>query len=274
MTTENPVAGSIVSLWRYPVKSMQGEELNASPVTERGLVGDRAFALVDSETGRVASAKNPRKWPGLFGYRAAFVESPRADTPLSSLRITLPNGDLVRGEQGWADEVLSAALGRPVSLHGSAPLSPVLEEYWPDLEGLSHRDTVTDETMPAGTFFDLAAIHLLTTATLDQLRGVYPQGRFEVRRFRPNIVVACAGGSQGFVEQGWVGRTLSLGNEVRLEVTGPCPRCVMTTLAQADLPHDPGILRAAVQHGQGHVGVYARVVRGGTVRRGDAVRVE
>ncbi len=274
MTTENPVAGSIVSLWRYPVKSMQGEELNASPILERGLPGDRAFALIDADTGRVASAKNPRKWPGLFGFRAAFAESPRADAPLPPLRVTLPDGALVRGDQGDRDRVLSAALGRPVSLHGSAPPSPVLEEYWPDLEGLSHRDTVTDEAMPAGTFFDLAVLHLLTTATLDHLRGLYPRGRFEVRRFRPNIVVACDGGRQGFVEQGWVGRTLSLGKEVRLAVTGPCSRCVMTTLPQADLPADPGILRAAVQHGQGHVGVYARVVRGGYLRRGDVVRVE
>jgi uncharacterized protein YcbX len=267
-------AGSIVSLWRYPVKSMQGEELNASVVTERGLLGDRAFALVDAETGRVASAKNPRKWPGLFSYRAAFAETPRGDAPLPPLRLTLPDGATVSGGQGDRDRVLSAAVGRPVSLRGSAPQAPVLEEYWPDLEGLSHRDAVTDEAMPAGTFFDLAAVHLLTTATLDQLRSVYPQGRFEVRRFRPNIVVACGPEASGFVEQAWVGRTLSLGEEVRLHVTGPCPRCVMTTLPQADLPHDPGILRTAVRHGQGHVGVYARVVRGGTLRRGDTVRVE
>jgi uncharacterized protein YcbX len=253
---------------------MQGEELNVSPVTERGLLGDRAFALIDTETGRVASAKNPRKWPGLFSFRVAFAAPSWGDAPLPPLRLTLPDGTTISAEQPDRDRVLAAALGRPVSLHGSAPTAPVLEEYWPDMEGLNHRDAVTDEAMPPGTFFDLAAVHLLTTATLDRLRGLYPQGRFEVRRFRPNVVVDCGPDAQGFVEQDWVGRDLLLGKEVRLHVTGPCPRCVMTTLAQADLPADPGILRAAVQHARGHIGVYARVVRGGTVRRRDAVRVE
>jgi uncharacterized protein YcbX len=265
--------GSVVALWRYPVKSMQGEELNATEVTPRGLLGDRAFALVDAADGKVASAKNPRKWPDLFAFRAAYAEPPRGD-PLPEMRITLPDGRAVSGGQPDRDEVLSAAAGRAVSLRGAAPASPVLEEYWPDIEGLPHRDAVTDEAMPAGLFFDLAVVHVLTTATLDRLRELYPAGRFEVRRFRPNIVVACADGQEGFVEQGWVGRTLALGDTVRLHVFKPCGRCVMTTLPQADLPRDPGILRTAVRHAQGQVGVYASVSRGGPVRRGDAVRLE
>jgi len=268
------IVGSVVSLWRYPVKSMQGEELNASEFTERGLLGDRAFALVDAAEGRVASAKNPRKWPDLFSFRAAFAEPPHGPGQLPPVRITLPDGRIVSSVQQDRDQACSTALGRTVALHGSAPGAGVLEEYWPDIEGLAHRDAVTAESMPPGTFFDLAAVHLLTTATLDRYRELYPQGRFEVRRFRPNIVVACDPQEKGFVEQGWVGRILALGSEVRLEVTGPCPRCVMTTLPQADLPRDTGILRTAVQHGQGHVGVYARVLRGGTLRRGDEVWVE
>src|SRR4029077_12476277 len=135
-------------------------------------------------------------------------------------------------------------------------------------------DAVTDEAMPPGTFFDLATVHLLTTATLDRLRELYPPGRFEVRRFRPNVVVTGTSPEPGFIEQDWVGRTLALGNEVRLRITGPCPRCVMTTLPQEDLPKDAGLLRAAVQHNQGHVGVYASVLRGGSFRRGDPVRLE
>src|SRR5213075_2400136 len=109
------------------------------------------------------------------------------------------------------DEVLSAALGRAVSLQSAVPDQPLLEEYWPDVEGLPRRDAVTDEALPPGTFFDLAAVHVLTTATLDHLRGLYPAGRFEARRFRPNVVLDCGPGVQGFVEQGWVGRTLALG---------------------------------------------------------------
>ena len=113
------------------------------------------------------------------------------------------------------------------------------------MAGLDHRDTVTDFTLPEGTFFDVAMVHLLTTATLDRLRELYPQGRFEVRRFRPNIVVQLASGEKGFAENAWVGRTLAIGTAVRLSITGPCGRCVMTTLAQGDLPKDPGILRTA-----------------------------
>ncbi len=154
------------------------------------------------------------------------------------------------------------------------PQTAQAEEYWPDMEGLDYRDTVTDFELPTGTFFDCATVHVLTTATLDRLRELYPQGRFEVRRFRPNVVVELADDVKDFVENGWVGHTLALGDAVRLRITGPCPRCVMTTLPQADLPKDPGILRAAALHNQVNVGVYASVVQGGAVRRGDAIRLE
>jgi len=267
------LVGSIVSLWRYPVKSMMGEELNAVEVAERGLVGDRAYALLDAETGKVASAKNPAKWPGLFDFRAAFLAPPRAKGALPAVRITLPSGRLVSSRQHDAAEILSKVLGRKVSLESAAPEKPGLEEYWPDMEELPHRDAVTDEAMPSGTFFDCAAVHLLTTATMDQLRKAYPQGRFEVRRFRPNLVVQPASGEEGFLENAWIGQTLAIGRQVRLRITAPCGRCVMTTLAQSDLPSDPGILRTAAQQNQAHVGVYAAVLQAGTIRRGDAVRL-
>jgi uncharacterized protein YcbX len=141
------------------------------------------------------------------------------------------------------------------------------------MEGLDYRDTVTDFDLPEGTFFDLAVVHLLTTATLDRLRELYPEGRLEVRRFRPNIVVATGPEEQGFVENDWIGRTISIGGELRLRVSGLCPRCVMITLAQGDLPKDSGILRTAAQNNHANVGVYADVVKGGTVRRGDHVTV-
>ncbi len=267
-------SATVVSLWRYPVKSMQGEELNASIVGERGLLGDRAYALVDAADGKIGSAKNPRKWPNLFSFRANYTQTPRAGAEPASVRITLPDGTILDGGQADLSAALKSVLGRDAVLKKAAPDKPVLEEYWPDMPGLGHRDTVTDESMPAGLFFDLAPIHLVTTATLDRLRALYPQGRFEVRRFRPNIVAAVDGEPQAFVENDWVGRTLLLGSEVRLKVFRPCGRCVMTTLSQSDLPHDPGILKAAVQHNGGNVGVYATVERGGTVRRGDRVRLE
>ena len=266
--------GSVVSLWRYPVKSMMGEELNATEVTDRGLLGDRAYALVDSSDGKAATAKNPRKWPRLFDFRATFIEPPRRPRKFPPVRITLPDGTTVTSDQGDLNQILSKALNREVTLGAAQRGAVNAEEYWPDMEGLDHRDTVTDFTLPEGTFFDCAMVHLLTTATLDRLRELYPQGRFEVRRFRPNIVVQLASGEKGFAENAWVGHTLAIGTAVRLNITGPCGRCVMTTLAQGDLPRDPGILRTAAQHNQVNVGVYAAVVRGGTIRRGDPVRIE
>ncbi len=265
---------TVVSLWRYPVKSMMGEELNATDITQRGLLGDRAYALVDRSNGKVVSAKNPRKWSKLFDFRAAFVEPPRSGEKIPPVRITLPNGTIATSGQSDLEQILSEVLGREVTLATTAPETPSLEEYWPDLDGLAHRETITDESMPAGTFFDLATIHVLTTATIDRLRELYPQGRFEVRRFRPNIVVEAASVEKGFVENDWIGHTLAVGKEVRLSITGPCPRCVMTTLPQGDLPRDPGILRTAAQHNQVNVGVYANAVRGGMIRRGDPVRLE
>src|SRR6266567_7614384 len=269
--------GLVVSLWRYPVKSMMGEELNATEVTERGLLGDRAHALVDSSDGKVASAKNPRKWPNLFDFRATFLEPPRASPNLPPIRITLPDGTMATSQQNELNQILSTALGRRVELRAAERGhlgSANAEEYWPDMEGLDHRDTVTDFALPEGTFFDCATVHLLTTASLDRLRELYPPGRFEVRRFRPNIVVQTTSGVKDFVEDAWIGHMLAIGDEVRLGITGPCPRCVMTTLPQGDLPSDPGILRTAAKHNQVNVGVYATVLQGGIIRRGDVAKLE
>jgi uncharacterized protein YcbX len=253
---------------------MLGEELNATALGNRGLVGDRVYAILDPETGKVASAKHPKKWPHLFDCRAAFVEPPRSGEDLPPVRVALPDGRIKRSDDADFNEAISTMLGRSGKRQTAVPEKPVLEEYWPDIEGLALRETVTDEALPEGTFFDLATIHVLTTATLDRLRELHPDGRFEVRRFRPNIVVSTPMDEKSFVESGWIDHTLVIGDEVRLKITGACPRCVMTTLAQADLPRDPGILRAAARHNQAHVGVYAEVEQGGSIRRGDGVRVE
>jgi uncharacterized protein YcbX len=274
----HPELGTVGSLWRYPVKSMMGEELNAADVTSRGLRGDRSYAIVDSADGKVGTAKNPRKWPRLFEFRAAFVDPALAGTEAGSVRITLPDGATVTSQDGDCHRVLSRALAREVKLDAvgltsssSVARSLNAEEYWPDMDGLDFRDTVTAFEMPAGTFFDCAVVHLLTTATLDRLHELYSRGRFEVRRFRPNIVVQPGAESRGFIENAWVGSTVAIG-DVRLSITGPAARCVMTTLAQGDLPADPGILRTAAQHNHVHVGVYASVLQPGTIRRGDPVR--
>jgi MOSC domain-containing protein len=261
--------GTVASVWRYPVKSMMGEELNSSAITDRGVLGDRSLALVDTETGKVVSAKNPKKWPAMFEFRAAFSAPPEMGSPLPPVRVTLPDGASVTSDDTGFAERMSAALGRPVTLATAASSEPSLEEYWPDMAELDYQEMVTDETMPAGTFFDLATIHVLTTATINHLRGLYPEGRFEARRFRPNVIVRSDDEDAGFAESNWVGQQLRVGDDVVLEITDHCPRCVMTTLAQGDLPKDSGILRTAARHNDVHVGVYAEVQEAGTVRRGD-----
>src|SRR4030081_1573725 len=263
--------GTVASVWRYPVKSMMGEELNSSAINDRGVLGDRSLALVDTETGKVVSAKNPKKWPTMFEFRAAFSAPPQMGSPLPPVRVTLPDGASVTSDDTGFAERMSAALGRPVTLAIAAPPEPSLEEYWPDMAELDYQETVTDETMPAGTFFDLATIHVLTTATINQLRGLYPEGRFEARRFRPNVIVRSDDEHAGFAESNWVGQQLRICDDVVLEITDHCPRCVMTTLAQGDLPKDSGLLRTAARHNDVHVGVYAEVRRAGRVQRGDAV---
>ena len=263
--------GTVVSLWRYPVKSMMGEELNASEVTERGLLGDRACALMDSSTGMVVSAKHPRKWKQLYDCRAAYSEPPSPHAKFPTVRITLPDGKIFTSERDDINQIFSTLLNRDVTFRMPAPATVALEEYWPDIEGLVYRETVTEEAMPSETFFDLAVVHVLATSTIDRLRELYPKGRFEVRRFRPNIVVQTSSSGDGFVEDAWIGRTLAIGEKVRLAVTGPCPRCVMTTMAQGDLPADPGILRTAAQHNQANIGIYASVLSSGTLHRGDQV---
>lgn len=268
----NGMLGSVVLLRRYPVKSMMGEELRSTDITEDGLLGDRSYALIDTETGKVVSAKNPQKWPTLFSFYAHYIDPPTPSNSLPPVRITLPDGTVTDSNQADVSSIISNALGRSVRLESQRHQTPSLEEYWPDIPELDNKDVVTDEKMPEKTFFDLATIHLLTTSTIDELRRLYPQGRFEARRFRPNIVVNTGAEQPAFAENQWVGKTLAIG-EVLLKVTEPCPRCVMTTLPQGDLPEDKGILRTALQNNKGHVGVYASIVKGGAIKCGDEINI-
>jgi uncharacterized protein YcbX len=278
--------GDVGSLWRYPVKSMRGEEVARVEIgPDVGIGGDRAYGLVDVATGTVASAKHPRKWSRLLDWRADFDAAPALGSAPPPVRITLPDGMVVRSDDADVDAALSRALGCEVRLATSPPRQASLEESTLRADGtLPDELSVTPLAIgaPAGTFFDFAPVHLLTTATLARLETLHPAGRFALPRFRPNVVVRCDG-ADGFVENDWVGHELALGDEVRLCVTFTCPRCVMTTLPQQDLPSDPAILQTAARHNRvlfpllgkamPTVGVYATVVRGGRVQAGDRVRL-
>jgi uncharacterized protein len=289
------IVGSVAELWRFPVKSMRGEQLQEVTVTERGVLGDRAYALIDTETGKVASAKSVKLFPDLLACRAAFVEPPRANRDVPPVRIDLPNGRSVTSDSRDGDRALSAYFRRSVRLARAAPDDFTIDQYHPDIEGADpggNRDTVvaqklgsalfaalgTESPVPGGVFFDVFPLSVMTTSTLSRLNEVRPESRFEPRRFRMNIIVRTE--HPGFVENGWVGHELGLGDGARINVALLDPRCVMTTLAQEDLPQDSDVLRTLVHHNRMQVGdlgqfpcagVYAVVATPGTVRTDDRV---
>jgi MOSC domain-containing protein len=278
--------GAVAAIWRYPVKSMRGEQLDAVSVTERGLAGDRAFALIDWASGKVASAKHPRLWGRLPLCSAVLTTSPEFTDTAPILRITLPDGRTVTGGEE-AESLLSALVEREVALSAEPPAAAEIDRYWPDIDGLFLRDTITSGAIgagaPPGTFFDHAPVHLITTASLAHLQSLYAEGHVDVRRFRPNLVIGSPAETEGFAENEWVGQTLLIGDQVRLRITDPVPRCVIPTLAQADLPQDIGILRAIAAYNrppipalggvtQPCLGVYAVVEQGGRVRLHDQIR--
>jgi uncharacterized protein len=286
--------GTIRALWRYPVKSMLGEELDAVDLSEGGVVGDRAYALRDRETGKVASAKHPKLWPNLLGCRAVFVDPTRRDDELPAVRIELADGNVVLSDAPDVDAALSRFFGRDVELAHAAQNGYTIDQYHPDEENYDpegHRDEVVEARLGAaffndrglpsavaeGSFFDLFPLSILTTSSLNRLGELEPQSRFDARRFRMNVIVDTP--ARGFVENEWLGRTLAIGDDARIGVALPDPRCVMPSLAHEDLPKDSGILKALVRHNRIDVagapypcaGVYAVAESSGTIRKGDRV---
>jgi uncharacterized protein len=284
---------AVTALYRYPVKSMLGESLERCRIDERGILGDRAYALVDVETGAVASAKVPRFWGGLLDFSARCVDEPqRAATP--SVEITFPDGSVHHSGDADIDAALSAAIGRDVRLIATPPEGAGFEEVWPEIDGLAPeaviagtrvRNEDTGERVsrfdlaamaPQPAFFDLAVLHLLTTSTLHRLRELAPAATFDERRYRPNVVLDGAGA--GFVENGWSGSVLAFAGGVAVTVSIPTMRCVMTTLPQGDLPRDADTLRTIAKHNRVEIpglgrwacaGVYADVTTGGELAIGE-----
>ena len=261
--------GRVATQRRYPVKSMLGEDLERAHIGPLGVFGDRAFAILDGEDGKVASAKNPRKWPQMFSFKARYIEDAGPDAN-GVVEIEYGSSQTVTNIDEDVDTKLSEMFGRPVHLAAQPPMRPQFECV-PEPEAGQPDTGVRTVDMPEGTFFDSCVVHLLTTSTLRRLERLYPEGRFDVRRFRPNLVIQTGDELDGFVENEWIGRTISVGNQVKLKVNEPCRRCIMATLPQGDLPRDVGILRTAVQNNSSSIGVRVAVVQGGTVQKGDVV---
>jgi uncharacterized protein YcbX len=278
------MVGTVSRLCRYPVKSMLGEDLDAGDVTFRGLDHDRRLAVVSCRTGKVASAKYPRLWRALLTLSASVGQPAGAAT--DSVRITLPDGGIVRSTDPDVDQVLSALLSEPVTLTATPPPGASLDRAVPEAV---LADGVTAEVpaeiieigagAPPGTFVDFAPLHLLTTATLDRIAGLSPRGVADPERYRPNIVIRTA--APGFAENDWLDRYVAVGDDLILRVIARTPRCAVPTLAHGPLPRDADALRVLARHNrlspvagmdpEPCAGVYAEVLNPGRIRIGDSV---
>ncbi|KAA0547143.1 MOSC domain-containing protein [Bacillus sp. BGMRC 2118] len=262
----------VTSIWRYPVKSMMGEELNECEVTEKGLVGDRAYGVIDQETGKLANAKNPMKWPNMFQYAAKFTYSPLSNESIPPVKITLPNGYSLLSTDSETDTILSDSFNR--SVHLSTPTSQAVqfEGYVPEeIEELADKGSVFTATSPEETFFDIDMVHIITTSTLQYLRKLTPDSKIEVQRFRPNLIIETPD-MDGFIEKNWAGKTVTIGS-VQLKISQETKRCIMITLAQGNLPKDLNVLKTLVRENAGGFGVYASVVKKGKIKSGDRVEI-
>lgn len=259
-------AGTVLSVHRYPVKSMLGEDLTSAIIDQRGVVGDRAYAVIDPVENRVGSAKIPKKWARLYEFTSAYPEG--ADGALPPPVITFPDGSTVPADTPDIESRLSDTLGKSVRFVSQKPEDLKLEAVKPGLDAVELAETMDFPLV--NPFFDFASLHIITTATLDHLRSLYPEGDYDARRFRPNLVLETPG-ETGFVEQTWVGKTIAVGLEVRLRIFMQTHRCAATTLPHHGLPKDVEILRTANRNNGGNVGVYATVEQTGTLIVGDAV---
>lgn len=235
----------VTALWRYPVKSMQGERLDAAAIGPRGIVGDRGWAVVDVETGLALTG---RRAPQLLFAHAAIVED--------DVRITLPDGSIAAD-----DGALSTWLGRPVQLVRAGPGTVGTFEIGLADDDDADRDPTVEWFRwegPVGTFHD-------STRTQVSIIGAGTVGAWDMRRFRPNVVAAGTG------EDDWIGTQLRLGDAV-LDVVKPIDRCVMTTRPQpGGIERDVDVLRTINRDRAGNLGVATLVVTPGAVRVGDVI---
>jgi len=285
LRTVAPVSGRIVGrvgeLWRYPVKSMRGSTIAELLVTERGGLGDRVWALRDPASGRIASAK---RFPRLLEFRAGYEVEPTLTTR-GRVRIEAPDGQAVYADQQEASEPVSGILGRRLVLESQAGADEKTgidkNTVFDDVPDSQLKPDWTPQTMPdyfqlkAGTFFEIGAVYLLASgsvARLGRLQG--GTGQVDRRRFRPNLYIDTGdSGPEGdrFVEDDWLGATMTVGQTLVLDDLQPTLWCVTSTLAQEELPYDRSVLRATAQFHGGCLGVYASVRSPGRVRVGDPV---
>jgi len=272
--------GRVSELWRYPVKSMLGERRDQMPITSRGALGDRAWALRETASGRIASAK---RFPQLLAFQARYEVEPTLADP-GRILIVLPDGRTIRPDDSDASAIISGLLGHSVRLENQ----PASDEktgidratVFGDVPVNQMKADWTPESMPdyfqlmTDTFFEIGSVFILASGSVEHLRKL--QGgtaQIDRRRFRPNIYIESEPGWGGFVEDSWQGGALNIGGALSAEGFQPTVWCVTSTLAQEDLPRDLSILRTVAQHHRGCLGVYATVTRSGVLQVGDAVHL-
>jgi uncharacterized protein YcbX len=241
----------VVGLWRYPVKSLQGEALRTASVEDDGILGDRRWGIRDEGTGRILTA---RRRPELLTASASYDD----ERPV----IALPDGGVAVGPGERTDRLLSAWLGSPVSLVPST--TPGRAEFFAD--ATDDTSQAVEWTMPDGRYVDAAPVLVLTTASLRTGAGLHAEGVWDPRRFRPNILLDVEG--DGWIEDGWVERHVEVGDAVVRPIQ-PCARCTMVTRAQPGLDADKDVFRTLARHHQGTFGVWSDVVTTGAVSTGD-----
>jgi uncharacterized protein len=286
--------GAIEELWRYPIKSMLGQRVARAAVTALGLPGDRRLALVDRESGKIASAKAPRLWRDLLQCAALLDDGDTDDDrggsrdEAGAVRIAVPGDKPLWSTDADVDERLSAFIGRPVHLADTPPAEATLDRAKPDeVLGQGVDAEVAADNMqigggsPGGTFVDFAPLHLITTSTLKRIAELSPRGEIEQQRYRPNLVIRTS--EHGFVENDWYGREVRIGAQLRIKVIAATPRCAVPTLGHGALPRDVTALRTLAEHNrvvplagmdpEPCAGVYAQVVAPGSISLGDRVLV-
>jgi uncharacterized protein YcbX len=251
------IVGVVRELWRFPVKSMQGERVERGVLTATGLEGDRRYGVRDAETGKVLTAKR-------YG---ALLDAAARTTTDGSVVITLPDGVEVAADDAAVHDAISAWLGRPCRLEAPAEAGAEFEMSF-DAE---HPDENTFVWPCApGTYLDLAGAHLLTTASIAAAEALGADSTWDVRRFRPSALIETGAGG-GFVEDAWVGRDVEVGEAV-VHVDMPTVRCPMPTRAQpGGLERDLRIAATLRDHHDNNLGVYGTVTTTGDVAVGDPV---
>lgn len=220
--------GAVAQLWRYPVKSMAGQRAQELELTAGGVTGDRQWVVRDGRTGDVLTC---RRDPLLL--ECGVVPGPYGPV------VTLPGERQVPPDE--LGEALSEALGRPVRVDAAGPVEL--------------------------GFVDDTPVQLLSRGAMRHMARVHPAGRWDVRRFRPNLLLDL---DEDVTERDWVGRRVGVG-EAELRVVERTARCMVTSQVQPGLPYDREILRSLTREFDLEFGVSTEVVRGATVRLADPV---